>query len=241
MRVGSERHGLFAEWSATGVALTHGRYQHDVRTGLWREWDGTRRRILEGLYLDGQRGGNWNIWVDHKQVVPDYVARFDNGQPIALDATTHRYGWLTSGTDLALVGVAVFGHYAEQPGVKWGAVGGFLVAAPLIHIAERNHRWPMSFWARAVGGLGGIAVVGMYSLVDGLIQCADSNRCEEEGSGVDWKWSWNAVLLLGGIATAVAEYPLSYRSRSVPVNTLFPDVAIAPTRGGAALTLSGRF
>jgi antitoxin component YwqK of YwqJK toxin-antitoxin module len=71
------RHGLFVEYSESGVVVSEGSYVMGKEQGLWRDFHPNGQLAAEGMYDNGLEEGVWQFWNDRGEL--DRSATYENG------------------------------------------------------------------------------------------------------------------------------------------------------------------
>lgn len=161
--------------------------------------------------------------------------------PPAEPAPSRWYGWQTLTTDGASLLVAIMGGAASSSGIGYVGLGGYLLGAPVVHLAHGNPgRGAASFVLRA--GLPVLGFAAGYALFH-----------HPDRSSGDWNFSGlgeGALMALGGMGACVAldaalfareSSPDEERAPSPPPYrpTMTPQVGYV--RGGALAGVGGTF
>jgi hypothetical protein len=231
-----------------GEHADSGQYIAGVRAGTWTEWRGNGQ--WRGNYLSGARSGIWTLQREN-ELSPDYTVTFDSGTPVSAERTVERYHGLMGGLDAALLGVALYGHYAERRSIKYAGGAAFFALPPLLHLIEQ----PAGARRTTVGQAYGVrpaavaAVLTFYTLgklIDGL-DCHEtysdegSSSCGDVSFDFNSHYNWNGVLLVSAILAALGDVELGSVRRPVAVDEVWPQIDLTPTQGGASIRVGGVF
>lgn len=75
------RHGLFVEYSESGIVLAEGNYVDGKETGLWCSFHGNGQKAAEGNYIAGREEGTWSFWSPTGQ--PEESVVYEGGEEVA--------------------------------------------------------------------------------------------------------------------------------------------------------------
>lgn len=56
------RHGLYVEYSESGIVLAEGNYANGQEEGLWCSFHENSQKAAEGHYAAGKEEGTWQFW-----------------------------------------------------------------------------------------------------------------------------------------------------------------------------------
>lgn len=158
---------------------------------------------------------------------------------------TRWYGWQTLAVDAASVVVAAAAAHVdtESPSTRpfvtaglVGGVGGFLVGAPIVHLAHGEYRHA----GASLGLHGGGALVSTAFAIGLFSSSCRSRSATSDLSGSDCSTGAFVVPLLVGAALTSALDAILLAHARVP-SPRGVSVGLAPTRGGATAGVMGTF